>query len=181
MLRTGIPDQNLPGVSSVAGLAWRVFAALLMGSLPFSGQGQIQRVIHQGIELPDLPARIRIEADTAFEAVTWPMGGILIESKVMFYDCKQKILDYLIQTGRYELDTLTQDHTLLVKVMTSKEPLTVAGGGCHEIVERKFYMPVGYYLDSLGYWRNPEREDMPSLEAKTELRDTLPASNAHRQ
>ncbi len=154
---------------------------VLFGLFCLEGFGQVQRVVHQGIELRDLPARIRLDTDTTYKAENWPMSGILIESKVMIYECKQKILDYLIEAGRYELDTITQDQTLHVVVDTGQEPITVAGGGCHEEVERKFYMPVGFYLDSLGYWRNPDMEVEIPLEANSPERDTLPVINGNRE
>ncbi|MFK7772786.1 MAG: hypothetical protein AB8F94_11625 [Saprospiraceae bacterium] len=122
--------------------------ALLIITIPFFGNAQVKKTVHQTFELSDENADVTLDIFDEYEVEKWSSNNIMIVTTVTLESGIQHVLDYYVRVGRYDVEKSGEETSL---VLTSKDKvrkgMKYKETMIYEIVKMKLFIPDNYELN----------------------------------
>lgn len=120
------------------------------------GYGQLQKITHQTFTVSDSVTILVIAPYGDYQFEAWPGNKIMLETKIKLYNATGSILDFLLESGRYEVIIEREEALLrLVSKDKKRQAIRTKKGECFEEVEMRFFIPEEFISDGEHQWSRP--------------------------
>ena len=114
---------------------------------------QFQKTLFQSFELSDTINSLNLELSGTVQIESWVGSAILIETKVEMDNGNATLFKFLQETGRYLIEEVRVDSTLVVRSKFKERPIVGNQyGNISEVVNLKVLLPDSYILADSTRW-----------------------------
>lgn len=110
-----------------------------------TGFGQVRKTMHQVIEVDSATVIAFDLYGDKNRLVGWAGDNLLIETRIVLYECSEAIFEHFFKAGRYDIETAKEGGELRLKSKDSeRRAIKTRTGECFEVHDVKIFVPDAF-------------------------------------